>query len=357
MATQNKKTLVILALATALLAGCGKQDGTTAEQGKDVRAEVLRVERTTVPRLVTASGAVEAARTVLISTRMMGWVNAVHVEAGQIVAQGDPLVSIDNTDLIAKKAQAKAAIVEAEAVLVSAERMVGRFERLYAEKSVSKSQFEEVVTGRDRAAAGLDMARAGLREVNVHLSYVEIKAPTAGLVARRMIDPGDMANPGVPLLRLEQADQVKIVAHVGEKDVSSLTAGDPLTVDITSLPGAVFETTIARVVPAANPGSRTYDVEAYLDNTDGRLKSGMFARVNIPVGTREAVLVPTTAVTRRGQLTGVWIMDDQGRVRRRWIRLGHGDGETYEVLSGLEGGETLIVSSDAPLVEGDKVVR
>ena len=357
MATQNKKTLVILALAAALLAGCGKQDGTTAEQGKDVRAEILRVERTAVPRLVTAAGAVEAARTVLISTRMMGWVNAVHVEAGQTVAQGDPLVSIDDTDLIAKKAQARAAIVEAEAVLVSAERMVGRFERLYAEKSVSKSQLEEVETGRDRAAAGLDMARAGLREIDVHLSYVEIKAPTAGLVARRMIDPGDMANPGVPLLRLEQADQVKIVAHVGEKDVSSLTAGDPLTVDITSLPGAVFETTIARVVPAANPGSRTYDVEAYLDNTDGRLKSGMFARVNIPVGTREAVLVPTAAVTRRGQLTGVWIMDDQGRVRRRWVRLGHGDGETYEVLSGLEGGETLIVSSDAPLVEGDKVVR
>lgn len=357
MATPTTKSLVILAAAAVLLTGCGGSDDAATARGKDVRAETLRIERGLVPRQVTASGSLEAARTVMVSTRMMGWVKEVHVEAGQTVAQGDPLVSIDEADLIAKKAQAKAGIVEAEAVLASAERMVGRFERLYAEKSVSKSQLEEVQTGRDRAAAGLDMARAGLREVNVHLSYVDIKAPTAGLVARRMIDPGDMANPGMPLLVLEQAAQVKVVAHVGEKDVSNLSAGDPLSVDVTSLPGAVFETTIARVVPAANPGSRTYDVEAYLDNADGRLKSGMFARVNIPVGTREAVMVPTTAVTRRGQLTGVWIMDDQGLARRRWVRVGHGDGESYEVLSGLEGGETLIVSAEAPLVEGDKVVR
>jgi RND family efflux transporter MFP subunit len=357
MAKLNMKTMALPALAAILVAGCGGGKDTAADSGREVRAETTRVERAEVPRHVTASGGLEAAHTAMVSTRMMGWVKAVHVEAGQTVAKGDPLVSIDEADLRAKRAQAKAGIAEAEAVLASAERMVGRFERLYADNSVSKSQLEEVVTGRDRAAAGLAMARAGLREVDVHLSYLEIKAPTAGVVARRMIEAGDMANPGMPLVILEQAAQVKVVAHVGEKDVSDLAAGDALTVDVTSLPGAVFETTIARVVPAANPGSRTYDIEAYLDNADGRLRSGMFARVSIPVGSREAVLVPTAAVTRRGQLTGVWVVGDQGHVRLRWIRPGHTRDGMIEVLSGLEGGETVVVAADTPLVEGDKVVR
>ena len=360
MATTKVKTITTLALTAALAlvaAGCGDGADTAAAGGKDVRCETMQTQLTTVPQMVTATGSLEAATTILVSTRMMGWVRAVHVEAGQTVAAGDPLVTIDDTDLMAKRAQAEAGIVEAEAVLTNAERMVGRFERLYEEKSVSKAQLEEVTTGRDRAAAGLTMAEAGLREVDVHLSYVKIVAPVDGLVARRMIDAGDMANPGMPMVILEQSAQVKVVAHVGEKDISLLTAGTPLTVDVSSVPGAVFETTIARVVPAANPGSRTYDVEAYLDNADGRLRSGMFARVSVSVGSREAVLVPASSLTQRGQLTGVWLVDAEGRARLRWVRPGKTWGDQMEILSGLEGSETVVTSAAVPLVEGDRVVN
>ena len=358
MAIRNIVTIaVVAAAATVGLAGCGSGTDSAAGGGKEVRAETGQAARIEVPRLVTASGNLEAANSAMVSTRMMGWVKQVHVEAGQRVAKGDPLVSIDDTDLRAKKAQAEAGIAEAKAVLANAESMVGRFERLYAENSVSKAQLDEVTTGRDRAAAGLKMAQAALREVNVHLGYLDIVAPTSGVIARRMVDPGDMANPGMPLLLLEQSARMKVVAHVGEKDVSAVGAGDSVRVDVTSLPGAVFATAIDRVVPAANPGSRTYDVEARLDNPDGRLKSGMFARMSIPVGTRSAVVVPATAVIRRGQLTGVWIVDDQGRAGLRWVRPGRTIGEQVEVLSGLAGGETIVLSAAAPLAEGDKVVR
>jgi len=150
---------------------------------------------------------------------------------------------------------------------------------------------------------------------------------------------------------------MKVVAHVGEKDVSTVAAGDAVSIDVTSLPGAVFAATIDRVVPAANPGSRTYDVEAHVENPDGRLRSGRFARMSIPVGTRSAVVVPAAAVIRRGQLTGVWIVDDQGRAVLRWIRLGRELGDRVELLSGLAGGETIVLTAAAPLAEGDKVVR
>jgi len=144
---------------------------------------------------------------------------------------------------------------------------------------------------------------------------------------------------------------------VGEKDISGLAAGDPVTVEISSLEGAVYQIELARVIPTANPGSRTYDVEAYLDNPDGRLKSGMFARMTIPVGTRQAVLVPRAAVINRGQLTGVWIVGEGNITALRWIRLGHLQGNLVEVLSGLDGEETIVLSSGQPLREGDRVVN
>ena len=355
-----KKTmgrLLMIPAALFLIAGCGSKPESSQAPSRDITGRTAPASQTQIPVVVTATGNVEAETSVMISTRMMGWVKKIHVVEGQVVAQGDPLLSIDDTDLQAKKKQAEAGIAAAKAVLANAEKMAERFENLYAEKSVSKSQLDDVLTGRDQAKAGLAMARAGLTEVNVHLSYLDIAAPTGGMIARKMIEQGNMANPGMPLLILEQNSRVKIVAHVGEKDVSSISAGDPVTVDVSSLAGAVYQTELARVSPTANPGSRTYDVEAYLDNPDSRLKSGMFARVTIPVGTRMAVLMPAEAVIHRGQLTGVWTVGQDGIVSLRWIRLGHSQGRFIEVLSGMTGNETVVLSTDQPLVEGDRVVN
>jgi len=220
-------------------------------------------------------------------------------------------------------------------VLANANKMAGRFERLYAEKSVSKAQVDDVLTGRDRAAAGVKMAKAGLQEVNVHLSYLDIAAPSDGVIARKMAEEGNMANPGMPLLILEQTGQMKVVAHLGEKDVSAVKVGDTVLVEVSSVKGAVFEVDLDKVIPTANPGSRTYDIEAALDNTGGQLRSGMFARVRVPVAMRQAVMVPQEAIIYRGQLTGVWIVDDNQQAHLRWIRLGHPQGGFMEVVSGL----------------------
>ncbi|MCP4573208.1 MAG: efflux RND transporter periplasmic adaptor subunit [bacterium] len=356
-AIRNAGLALVMAVAVAV-AGCGKQDDTAQRVGKDVRAETTQARQARIPRLVTATGSLEPERTVMVSTRMMGWVTRIHVQEGQTVAEGDPLVSIDDTDLRARKSQAEAGVTEAEAVLANAQKNAERFQRLYEEKSVSKQQLDDVLTGRDRAAAGVEMARAGLREVEVHLSYLDITAPSGGVVARRMVEEGDMANPGMPLISLEHTGRIKVVAHLGERDVTSVAEGDTLTVDVTSLEDAIYRVPIARVITAANPGSRTYDIEACLgENSDGRLRSGMFARVSVPVGERDAVLVPEASIVRRGQLAGVWVVDEGGIVHLRWIRLGHPVGEDVEVIAGLGGDETIVLSATAPLVEGDKVVN
>jgi RND family efflux transporter MFP subunit len=353
----SRRFLTVFALLL-LVSGCGTQSSETNEaQPQDVSCVTGQAVLQSVPLNVTATGGLEADKSVMVSTRMMGWVRKVHVIEGQVLHQGDPLVSIDDADLRAKKAQAEAGITAAGAVLANAERMAARFKNLFAEKSVSRQQLDDVLTGRDRAAAGVEMAKAGLREVNVHLSYLDIVAPVDGVVTRKMAEEGSMANPGMPLIALESTGRMKVVAYLGEKDVSLVKAGDLVEIDVTSLADARFTVPLARVIQSANPGSRTYDIEAYLDNADGRLKSGMFARVTVPVGTREAILVPQEAIINRGQLTGVWTVDAQNTIHLRWIRLGYEMGGQVEVLSGLTGHETVVLSAAAPLAEGDKAVR
>ncbi|MBU8870371.1 MAG: efflux RND transporter periplasmic adaptor subunit [Gemmatimonadales bacterium] len=349
--------MLIIPATLLLIAGCGSGPETEEAPVRNIACRTADASRTLIPMVVTATGSLEADTSVTVSTRMMGWVKKIHVVEGQTIAEGDRLLSVDDTDLLAKKRQAKAGIAAAKAVLDNAEKMAGRFENLYAEKSVSKAQLDDVLTGREQAKAGLEMAKAGLAEVNAHLSYLDITAPVDGVVARKMIEQGNMANPGMPLLILEQTDRVKVIAHVGEKDVSSIAAGHSVTIEISSLGSAVFQAELARVIPTANPGSRTYDVEAYLDNPDGRIKSGMFARMTIPVGNRQAILVPKEAVINRGQLTGIWIVGPDRIAALRWVRLGRPQGDFVEVLSGMTGEETLVLSADQPLSEGDRVVN
>jgi len=351
--------LVMGMVATLLtVAGCGDTGETASARGKDVKATTGQARLAVIPRNVTATGSLQAGTTVMVSTRMMGWVRQVHVSEGQNVAKGDPLVSIDDSDLKAKKAQAQAGIAEAQAVLANARKTAERFEKLYAEKSVSKQQLDDVLTGRDRAAAGVKMAKAGLAEVNVHLSYLDISSPVDGIVTRQMIDEGNMANPGMPLISVESIGDMKVVAYLGEKDVSSVAVGAIVTVEVTSLSDASFRVPLTKVVPTANPGSRTYDIEAILGAEDPRLKSGMFARVTVPVGTRRAVLAPTAAIERRGQLTGLWIVGNDDIVQLRWVRLGHRvAADEIEVLAGMDGTETVVLTSEQPLSEGDRVVN
>ena len=354
-----KVPAVLTAVLVVLLAlsGCGKKHETAASQSKDVKGVTALASLEEVPLLVTATGSIQAGRTVMVSTRMMGWVQKIHVREGQAVAKGDLLVSIDDSDMRARKAQAEAGLVEAKAVLANAEKMAERFEKLYADKSVSKQQLDDVLTGRDRAVAGLKMAEAGLVEVNVNLEYLNVTAPAAGTVARQMIEEGDMANPGMPLISLESTGAMKVVAHLAEKDISSVKLGDMVTIDVTSIDNAVFEGPLDKLIPAANPGSRTYDIEVILPDPDPRLRSGMFARVSVPIGTRQAVLVPASAVTKRGQLTGIWTVHEDGTAHLRWVRLGRAIGESMEVLSGLTGTETVVLTTEQPLAEGDRVVK
>ena len=344
-------------LMAAMLAGCGGDKAPEARPaGEDIACVTATAEARDMPLTVTAVGSVEPDVRVQVSTRMMGWVSELHVAEGDVVTEGQRLLTIDDADMRAKRAQVEAGIREAEAVTANAETMAGRFRNLFAAKAVSKSQLDDVETGLERARAGLAQAQAARAELNVHMGYLDIRSPMAGVVTRRMVDVGDMASPGYPLLYVDSMDSMKIVAQLGEKDVNSVSEGDIVTAHVSSLDRASFEVEVARLIPSANPGSRTYDIEMPIPN-DGRLRSGMFAKVDVPVGTRRGVVVPRTAIHVRGQLTGLWIVDAEKVAHLLWVRLGDTFGDDVEVLTGLDGGETIVLSSAKPLAEGDRVVN
>lgn len=351
-----KTTAVLVITLTALLAGCGEKAPEVRPVGVDVSCTTVTAASRELPVVVTAVGSVEPETRVHVSTRMMGWVSELFVQEGDVVTEGQRLLTIDDEDMKAKRRQVEAGIREAEAVVANAEKMAARFRNLYEAEAVSKAQLDDVETGLERARAGLAQAEAARAELNVHLGYLDLKAPMDGVVSRRLVDVGDMAAPGHPLLFVDAMDRMKIVARLGEKDIASVSAGDMVTVRVTSLDRATFVVEVARLIPDANPGSRTYDVEMFVEN-DGRLRPGMFAKIDVPVGVRRGVLVPADAVHERGQLTGVWIVDAEGRAQLRWVRLGDRIDGDVEVLSGLAGGETIVTSSSQPLAEGDRVVR
>jgi RND family efflux transporter MFP subunit len=354
----TKTTLAAAALLafSALLAGCGEKAPEVRPVGEDIACETAVVETRDLPVIVTAVGGVEPETRVHVSTRMMGWVSKLHVAEGDAVVEGQRLLTIDDADMKAKRAQVQAGIREAEAVVANAETMAGRFRNLYEAKAVSKSQLDDVETGLERARAGLAQAKAARAELNVHMGYLDIRSPMDGVVTRRMVDEGDMAAPGHPLLFVDSLDKMKIVARLGEKDVNSVSAGDMVTAHVTSLDRATFVVEVARLIPSANPGSRTYDIEMPVAN-DGRLRPGMFAKVDVTVGSRRGVVVPRAAIHERGQLTGLWTVDAENVAHLRWVRLGDETPDGVEVLTGFEGGETIVLTSAKPLAEGDRVVN
>jgi RND family efflux transporter MFP subunit len=353
--SMKKLIYTLLLVAIFALTGCGEKAPEVRPVGQEVSCTVTAVTTSELPKVVTATASVEPEVRVTVSTRMMGWVKELHVTEGDIVAKGDALVTIDDSDMKAKQAQVEAGISEATAMVKNAQKMADRFESLFAEKSVSRAQYDDVLTGLERAKAGLNKAKAARQEIQVHLSYLEIKAPSSGTITRRMVDVGDMANPGHPLFYIDQIDRMKIVARLGEKDVNSVKAGDSVTAEISSLETS-YEIEVARIIPTSNPGSRTYDVEMYIEN-NGTVLPGMFAKVAFPIGSRNCVVIPEDAVVVRGQLRGVFIVDANGLAQLRWVRLGDKHNNNIEVISGLSGNETIVLSSAKTLAEGDKVVK
>jgi RND family efflux transporter MFP subunit len=349
-------TLVVVSALLVMVAGCGHQEEPTPlEELSVVAVRVTAVAAAEVPLLIRAVGSTEPYARTTLATRLMGRIASVSVNEGDLVRQDQVLVQIENADLMARGHQAEAGLLEARAVLANAEKNVERMRNLFRENAVPEQKLDEAETGYARAKAAVAAAEQGLRAVDVNLGYSSVKATLDGVVVQKFVQPGDMAAPGGPLLAVEQQDSIKVTVEINEGDRPYVVVGQSVDVEIEALrENRVRPGRVESLVPAADPGSRTFQVRVVVPNTDGLVGSGMFARVGFPKGMREALLVPSVAVVSEGQLRGVYVHSG-GKARLRWVRLGRTWGERVEVLSGLDAGTPVIVSGLDQLRDGRPV--
>ena len=357
-----KKIISLLFISSILLISCGKEKNETNTNEPAIAVKVGGTIANTNSDFVTASGKIEAENSANVSTRMMGYVTKVHVKTGQKVQAGQLLVSINNTDLQAKKAQVDASIFQATAAYNNAKKDFERFTALFNQQSASQKELDDMTSRYEMTKAGLEGAKQMRNEVMAQFSYSNITAPFSGEVTNTFVKEGDMANPGMPLVSIEGASHLQVTAMIAESDINSIQNGMKVKVLVKSI-GKSLDGTVTEISTSAKNTGGQYLVKINLINTTAKVLSGMFVNVQFPLVSKketvkdktDKVIVPENALVQQGQLTGIYTIGNGNTAILRWLRLGKTYGNQVEVLSGLSADETYIVSAEGKLYNGAKV--
>jgi len=364
-----------LSLGSLIIAGvigfssCSREQRSAAPSIETVQnIPVFAAQKGNVPDLLEAVGTVHAAQTSDLGSQMMGNIVEVRVHEGDRVQRGQVLAVIDDSQPRAALDRATATGVAAQQQLVAAESELAlagstlkRYQNLYERKSVSPQEFDEVrarqqaaLAHRDMAQAGQAQAKAALTQARTTLDYTRLRAPFDGVVTERKADSGSLASPGMPIFTVEDVRRYRLEVTVNENDLRYVRTGQQVLFAIDALDNAGRKGRVVQIVPAADPTSRTFLVKIELP-TDTRLRSGLFGRAKFSRGERQALLIPRSAVVERGQLQGVFVLDQNKVASLRYITLGKLCGSEIEVLAGLQDGERLVAKPGELDLNGKRV--
>ena len=306
--------------------------GTTGDAIAVLREEVVITE--SVPASIGARQATT------VSSRTLARITEIPVRSGDFVEQGALLVSLERSGPESRLQQANEQVRSIEARLREAVQNLQRAEELQERQLVAVAVLDEARANQEALTADLAGAKQAVSEARTALDFTEIRSPIAGRVVERFAEPGDTASPGQKLLTLYNPGSMRIEGAVREKLSLSLAVGQSLAVEIPAT-GVATTAHIEEIVPAADPGSRSFMVKARIDY-DGQLMPGMYARMQIPAGTRNVLLVPEDRVVHYGQLDLVWVSSEAG-IERRFIRAGRiVRPGMREVISGLAEGDRVL---------------
>lgn len=311
---------------------------------------------------IHASGQIEAAQTAQISTRVMGFITMLNVRVGDRVNKGQLLATISNQDIVAKRGQIDAMITEAQAALSNAQKDYDRFTILYRQQSATAKELDNVTLQYQSAKARLEGAKQMRNEVNASLGYTSLTAPFSGIVVQKLAEAGNLANPGMPILTIEQSGSYQISASIPENVIQQIHLGAEATVSISSI-GKTIKGTIVQINPSSQFTGGQYIVKINIPEADKKeLYAGMYAQISIPmkdpqvaVNNNNTVLVPAASIVHKDHLTGLYCIGSNQTALLRWVRLGKTYGDKVEVLSGLEKDEQFVVSAEGKLYNGVSV--
>jgi len=332
-------------LAVALLGGCKQGDGDAqakdADKGPDaIPVEVAAVARRPIAASYSGTAPLEARGESQVVAKTSGVALQVLAQEGQVVRAGQVLVRIDRARPALQAAQAAAQVSKLEA-------NYSRARTLAAQKMVSANDLDQLKYDLENARAVYNMAQ-------LELSYTNVVAPISGTIASRSIKPGNFVQINTPIFRIVDNSRLEATLNVPERDLETLKAGLPVSLQVDALPGKSFAGSVDRIAPVVDAGSGTFRVVCAFQG-GGLLQPGMFGRIRIDYDQRaNALVIPRTALLDDESDPAVFVARG-GKAARVPVKLGYMDGEWAEVLSGLKPGEQVVTAGKVALREGSAV--
>lgn len=352
-----KATWVWLLVLGAFAAGCkgGKeQKALLSQEAGSVRARVVAVSSVVKREQHAVMGTVEAEKSAAVSSRVMATVLAVHVKPGDRVRKGQVLVDIDPETAKGQEAQARGALAQARAALALAERNFQRFAALYEAKAASELELDMARMQYEQAKGAVEQAEGAVAAATSVAKESRVVAPFDGFVTAKLVEAGDLAAPGRPLLMLESATGRRLAITVPEGTWSqvALSLGEKVPVTLDAQPGKTLTGKVVEVTPGPDPATHSFTVKLALDQEG--VPAGSAGRAFLPGAQRQAFMVPKEAVLNVGGLTMV-VVDVEGQARSRVVTVGPEENGMVEVLSGLSGNERVLVGLPQPPADGARV--
>lgn len=376
---------VLIALGVLAQPACsGNSDPTPADAAAPIPVTVAKVTMIDLADTFEAGGVVQARTTATVTARILAPVTEVRVAPGDRVRAGQLLVVLDGRDLGAYARGARSAVLAAgqgataaaaeqqaaDAALALARATHGRIAALQTRRSATLQELDEAIAAlraaearaagaaarAQQAVSGVDSARAASEAAGTTESFARIMAPFDGVVTGKMVEPGNMAAPGTPLMRVEDTRGFRLDVRVDESRVGQISPGARVPVSFDAGTGGATTTvtgTVTEIERAVDADARAFLVKITLPET-AALRSGLFGRARFAGWTRRALTVPAGAVVRRGQVTSVFVVE-KGVARVRLVNV-----SGTEVLAGLSEGDVVIVgalptvSDGRPVTAGDR---
>ncbi len=310
-------------------------------------AAVHTVRMTEQPQFEAAVGTVRPVLETQVSSRVLARIETMHAtRAGQPVRAGDLLVELEDEDLQAALAQAKAALQAAESTAARADADLRRTRELFQSGVAAQDRLDRDVAALRGAEAEVRRAQQIVAAAETALSFATIRAPIDGIVIDKHANTGDLAQPGQVLVTLYDPTRLQLIAVVREELALRLRVGSEVDVEIAAIDKSCVGT-VDQIVPQAETRTRSFEVKVVGPCAPG-VMSGMFGRLRVPVGTRREIWIPAPAVRSVGQLDFVTAVLPDGALQRRLIRTGRrGVDQQIEVLAGLAPGESILADAGA----------
>ncbi len=339
----------VLLLGCVLALGACKKGGEGDAQAKSkedkgpeaVPVEVVQVSRRPIAASYTGTAPLEARGESQVIAKTSGVALEVLVEEGQQVQAGQTLVRLD-----AARATLQAA--QSAAQMRKLENNYARSLQLAEQKLISVNDLDQI-------KYDLENVRAANRLANLELSYANVTAPISGVVASRSIKPGNFVQINTPIFRIVDTSRLEATMNVPERELATLKAGLPVSMQVDALPGKTFRGTVDRVAPVVDSGSGTFRVVSAFDG-GAALKPGMFGRIRIDYDNRaDALVIPRVALLDDESEPAVFTVRN-GKAARVPVKLGYIDGEWAELRGGLKQGEQVVTAGKVALRDGSPVL-